>query len=155
MIVTFCGHSTYIKRSSDEDTLLAFLENRIGDTPVEFFLGGYGGFDHFAYGCAKRFQQKHPNAKLVFVTPYLQIKKAEQELGKYDLIVYPELERVPPRYAISRRNKWMVERADVVIAYITHRHGGAYTTYCHAKRKKKEIFDLIGKSCEEDQLPSL
>ena len=53
------------------------------------------------------------------------------------MIIYPELDNVPLRFAISKRNKWMVEQADIVIAYITHTYGGAYATYRHAKKEKQ------------------
>lgn len=43
---------------------------------------------------------------------------------------------------ITYRNKYMVEMADYVVAYVSHDWGGAYTTYKHAKRKGKEIFNL-------------
>jgi hypothetical protein len=36
----------------------------------------------------------------------------------------------------------MMEKADYVIAYVSHNWGGAYTTYKYAKRKGKEIFNL-------------
>ena len=61
---------------------------------------------------------------------------------RYDEIIYPEIEHIPPRFGISHRNKWMVEKADSVIAYVEHGWGGAYQTYQHAKRKKKEIWNL-------------
>ena len=53
----------------------------------------------------------------------------------FDEVIYPALENVPPKYAIIRRNKWMVDRADLLIAYITHGWGGAARTYHYAKRK--------------------
>ena len=36
----------------------------------------------------------------------------------------------------------MPENADLVIAYINHSYGGAWQTYQHAKRKKKQIINL-------------
>ena len=36
----------------------------------------------------------------------------------------------------------MVKKADYVVAYVSHRWGGAYTTYKYAQRKGKEIFNL-------------
>ena len=36
----------------------------------------------------------------------------------------------------------LVEAADLVIAYITHEWGGAYQSYTHARKKRKEIFNL-------------
>ncbi len=87
--------------------------------------------------------------KLVFVTPYItlayQKKHLESKKGLYDAIVYAELEKVPPKFAISHRNKWMVERSDLVIACIDHAWGGAYQTYLHAKRRGKNIFNIFSK----------
>ncbi len=56
--------------------------------------------------------------------------------------IYPALEDVPPKYAILRRNEWMVERADLVIGYITHNFGGAARTWKYAKRKGIPLVNL-------------
>ncbi|MEG1529959.1 MAG: hypothetical protein RR405_06335, partial [Clostridia bacterium] len=53
----------------------------------------------------------------------------------YDEIIYPELEEVPYKFAISKRNEWMVDNADLVIAFVNHHFGGAYSTLQYAKRK--------------------
>lgn len=143
MIVAFCGHSTYVSNSEDEKKMLQILEQRIGNKPTEFFLGEYGNFDHFAYICAKKYKEKHPCVKLIFITPYLTEKSSSiWKKDRFDLVIYPELEHVPPRYAISHRNRWIVEQADIIIAYITHEYGGAYAMYRYAKRKEKEIYNL-------------
>lgn len=84
--------------------------------------------------------------KLVFVTPYIteeyQKRHLENLSDKYDGIIYPGLEKIPYKFAISARNKWMVEQADVVIFYIDHTWGGAYSAYIHAKRKGKQIINF-------------
>ena len=121
----------------------------IGDDHAELYLGGYGSFDAFARRCGKKYQETHPNTKLVFITPYITIdyqkNHLEYEKNLYDDIIYPELEKVPLKFAISYRNRWTVEKADCVIAYITHDFGGAYQTYKHAKKKQKQIFNISGK----------
>ncbi|OUO11917.1 hypothetical protein B5F94_12975 [Flavonifractor sp. An4] len=61
------------------------------------------------------------------------------EAHNYDSTVYPPLENVPRRFSISHRNRWMVESADVVVAYVLHDWGGAATTLRCAKQKKKQI----------------
>ena len=58
------------------------------------------------------------------------------------------MESVPPRFAISKRNQWMVEAADIVVAYVLHNWGGAAMTLQHAKRKKKEI--ILYENTEND-----
>ena len=114
----------------------------MGDRPAELFWGGYGSFDAFALKCGKKYQKTHPNTKVIFVTPYIS---ASCQKEMYDDIIYPALEKVPPKFAISHRNKWMVEQADYVIAYIDHSWGGAYQTYRHAKRKNKPLLNLTEK----------
>lgn len=139
MIVAFCGHADYVRRADDEKIILALLENTVGNAPVEFFLGGYGRFDDLAYHCAKKFKNDHPNANLVWITPYISTKHREND---FDLILFPPIEHCPPQHAISHRNRWIAGQADVVIAYVTHEYGGAYRMYRHAKRKGKEIHNI-------------
>ena len=146
MVVTFCGHAQFVKSEDCEWQILNFLEEQVGDRFADRYLGGYGGFDDFAYEWCKKYKEKHPNISLVFVTPYLtaeyQKNQLEHQKTRYDSILYPEIEGKPKRYAIAYRNKYMVEKADCVIAYVSHGWGGAYTTYKYAKSKGKLIFNL-------------
>ena len=146
MIVTFCGHADFLKTEKYEQIMLNLLEKVVGDRPAEMYLGGYGGFDDFAYDCCKKYKQTHPGISLVFITPYLteayQKDHLQNQEKRFDYILYPEIENRLPKYAIVYRNKYMVEKADVVIAYVLHDFGGAYATYTYAKRKGKEIFNL-------------
>ena len=142
MVIVFCGHSDYIQNTNDGANILQILEVETGDVPCEIFLGGYGNFDNFALHCAKKFKQTHSNAKLILITPYLENSKMTCDKANFDSIIYPNLEHVPPRYAISHRNKWMIEQADIVICYVSHQYGGAYAMYADAKRKGKRIYNL-------------
>lgn len=64
---------------------------------------------------------------------YLPTKETQ-----YKNTLYPEgLESVPLRFAISHRNKWMVEKSDYVIAYVNWNFGGAAQFYEMAKKKVK------------------
>ena len=140
MIIAFCGHSRYESALEDEKKILEILEKRVGDASVEIFLGEYGDFDKFAYDCAKKFKNNHTGVKLVFITPYITVAKHKKD--RFDLIIYPELEKIPFQYAILHRNKWMVDKSDIIIAYVTHKYGGAYTMYRYAKQKNKELYNL-------------
>jgi hypothetical protein len=64
---------------------------------------------------------------------------------RYDAIIYPEIEDKPPKFAITYRNRWMIEQSDLVVFGITHDFGGAYHAYRYAKRKKKQLFNVTGK----------
>ncbi len=146
MIVTFCGHAQFPKSKEYEQKILEFLEEKVGDEPADMYLGGYGGFDSFAYECCRKYKESHPEISIVLVTPYLDASYQRNHLKyqetRYDFILYPEIENKPKRYAIAYRNKYMVEKADYVVAYVVRDWGGAYTTCKYAKRRGKEIFNL-------------
>ena len=150
MIITFCGHSHYTESKEDELKILSVLENKVGDNYAELFLGGYGAFDDFARRCGVKYKEKHPNIKLIFITPYItpdyQKNHLQYKKDLYDEILYPELENVPLRFAISHRNKWMVNKADIVIANVNNSCGGAYQTYKYAKNTGKETINISGVS---------
>lgn len=145
MTVTFCGHSDFHGTDRMEKKILDYLEEKVGNERAYMYLGGYGGFDSFAYNCCKKYKMTHTNVSLVFVSPYLIIDCGKNNLRlkeEYDLIIYPEIEEKPRKYAITYRNKYMIEKSDCVVAYVERSFGGAYSTYKHAKRMGKEIFNL-------------
>ena len=143
MIISFCGHSTYIEKESHQTQVLQILESEIDNREVEFFLGEYGCFDSFAYKCAKIYQKNHVNAKLIYITPYIKSKKdILDQASRFDEIIYPTLETVPKKYAISHRNRWIVDKSNIIIAYVEHDFGGAYKMYKYAQNQNKKIYNL-------------
>lgn len=99
-----------------------------------FYLGGYEAFDSLAASVLRSQKKRHPEIELVLVLAYLYTGR---NTSSYDSTMYPPLETVPRRFAMSHRNRWMVESADVVVAYVLHDWGGAATTLRFAKQKKK------------------
>ncbi len=146
MTITFCGHSNFHGNAEYEQKIISILEKNVGNSPADIYLGGYGNFDAFAYSCCKKYKQTHPKISLVFTTPYItpqyQKNHLEYEKTRYDSIVYPEIEDKPPKFAITYRNRYMVDSADLVIAYITHNTGGAYATYHYAEKRGKSIINI-------------
>lgn len=60
----------------------------------------------------------------------------------YDSIIYPPIENTPPKFAIIKRNEWMVNKSDLIIAYVNRSYGGAYKSFAYAEKKKKTIINL-------------
>ena len=57
--------------------------------------------------------------------------------------LYPDgLELVPKRFAITHRNRWMVEHSEFIIAYVNRSYGGAAQTLSYAERKKLNIVKI-------------
>lgn len=136
MIVTFCGHSKISQNEKVEKWLYDITQKLIGQGATTFYLGGYGEFDSLAASVLRQQKKLYPQIELVLVLAYLNTRK---ETSGYDRSVYPPLETVPRRFAISHRNRWMVEAADVVVSYVLHDWGGASTTLRFAIKKRKKI----------------
>ena len=60
----------------------------------------------------------------------------------YDGTLYPPLENIPKQYAISHRNKWMVDQSSVIVVYVDHNWGGAAKTLEHAVKKGLRIINI-------------
>ena len=141
MIVSFFGHAELCSESIDKEKVVSFLEKEIGGKDVDFYLGNYGDFDKIAHGLAKEYQQRNSNAKLVFVTPYLNSVRHNDFAKKCDESIYPPLEKTPLRFAIVERNKWVVQQSDMIIFYYK-RVGYTKKIYYYALLKKKKVFNL-------------
>ena len=149
MTVTFFGHRQIQGAEDLKGELKRSIEDLIGkgEENITFLCGGYGAFDGLCASLLRELKKKHLHLEMVFVTPYIseaQQKKLQflLESREYDSIVYPPLEKVPPRLAILKRNEWMVESADVIIAYVNCNYGGAYKAVSYAMRKKKRVINL-------------
>lgn len=121
------------------------LIDEINKNPTcKFYLGGYGDFDGLCLRMLKDLKTDFPEIELIFITPYLDKNYSKLEFAKnhYDGVIFPPLESVPRKFAILKRNEWMVEQADLVIAYVKYSWGGAAKTLEYSKRKKKRIINI-------------
>lgn len=146
MIISFFGHSSYVYTIEDENRLLKMIEEVANGQSVDFHLGGYGDFDVLAKHCANQYKQKHIGSKLVFVTPYINEwldSRKEYIRENYDETIYPELENVPLRYAISKRNEWIIRQSDYIFMFVKTHFGGAYKALIYAEKHKKKYANVF------------
>ena len=136
MTVTFCGHSKLNRPDSFSKWLDVILPSLIEGGVTTFYLGGYGDFDALAASAVRKQKETYPHIELTLVLAYLD---REIDASRYDSTTYPPLEKVPRRYAILRRNEWMVSVSDVVISGVLHSWGGAARTLEFAQRKNKVV----------------
>ena len=148
MIIAFAGHSVVPSTEKVRQTVEEKIRSSmIGGQAVTCYLGGYGSFDEICARACKELKKEFTGIETVYVTPYIgpsaEARIAEmQNCGLYDAVVYPPIENVPLRFAISKRNEWMMANADLIIAYVSHSYGGAYKSLQAAKRKKKKIINI-------------
>lgn len=144
MAVTCCffGHKDTPPGISDK--LEEVLEKLIVEEGVDAFLvGNQGGFDAAVLHTLRRLKGVYPHITYNVVLAYMPGRKEEWSPNDPMETLLPEgLESVHPRYAISWRNKWMIQEAEVVVTYITHSWGGAAQFAELAERKKKRVINL-------------
>lgn len=138
-VCTFFGHRDCpdtIKPRLRE-VLVDLITNEGVDT---FYVGNQGRFDAIVRAALRELQAEYPHVRYAVVLAYLGKK---EDGGDYTDTIFPEgIENVPPRYAIARRNEWMLKQADCVVTYVTHSFGGAAAYASKARAAKKHVFDL-------------
>ena len=120
------------------EAILALVADRGVDL---FYVGHQGKFDAIVRRVLCELQQELPQLRYAVVLAYPP--GMSNALEDYSDTMLPEgIETVHPRYAISRRNDWMLQRSDYVITYITHSWGGAAQYAKKALRLKKTVIPL-------------
>ncbi|MDO4200367.1 MAG: SLOG family protein [Clostridia bacterium] len=147
-ICTFAGH----REIYDIDSIKAKLKNEIinlieNHGVTTFYNGGKGKFDWLCAECVKELKSDYPFIKSYLILAYIPTDKNKSDINRYDDFddtIYPNLETIPPKYAIIKRNKWMIDRADFLITYIHNEWGGAYKTLVYARKHKNIVVLPIG-----------
>ena len=138
MICTFFGHkdTPHEVKAKIRETIIRLIEEK---NVTEFYVGNHGNFDKMVLSVLKELHNLYPQIRYTIVLAYLTQNTDED----YSRTVYPEgIESVPKRFAIDFRNKWMLQQADIVVAYIRRSIGGAAKFTEMAKKRGKEIIDI-------------
>ena len=138
-ICTFFGHRDAPQEI--KNSLRQILSELIERQGVDrFYVGNQGNFDTMARGLLAEFEQTH-GIRYEVVLAYLPKKTDAPDDAEHTVL--PEgIETVPPRFAIDCRNKWMVNRSDIVVTYVTRPFGGAAKFREMAVKKKKTVIDV-------------
>lgn len=139
---TFFGHR--ILNKDIKDLLTRQIDNLIAEYGVNvFYVGNNGQFDYLVAEVLRKLKSRNPQISYSIVLAYLPEREKEHNQLSYTETIYPEgLEDTPPRFAISKRNKWMVMQSDYVIAYVEHSFGGAAQFTEYARKKHKTVINL-------------
>ena len=142
-VCTFFGHAdtpTNIKKEIQKLIEDLILQNGVNT----FYVGTNGNFDRMVQSVLIDLKKQYPNLECYTVLAYIPGIKPEFDVAYEKLeTLYPDgLEKVPKRFAIDWRNKWMVQQSDYVISYVRHSFGGAAKYMELAKRKKKIVYNL-------------
>ena len=134
---TFFGHRECC--NLDSVRLCQTIDELIACGVDTFYVGSQGQFDSTVYSHLKQLRKKHPHIRVCVVLAYLPSEKHPP--SDTEDTMYPEIEG-HPKFAIERRNRWMIEQSEYCVCCINHSWGGAYKFARTALRHGKKIINL-------------
>lgn len=137
---TFFGHRDCPEtiKPKIREAVIDLIENH-GVTM--FYVGHQGNFDRLVRSVLKEVTTAYPEVGYAVVLAYMPSTKKRAD-DSSDTLLPDGIEKVPKRFAIPWRNKWMIEHADYVVTYVTRLFGGAAQFSALAKSKGKIICDI-------------
>ena len=146
--VVLFGHRDFEGHQILDEYLSPVLKELIRTKPfTEIYIGHNGEFDVYAATVIKRLgssigKEKH---ELICVLPYPN-RNTEYYEKYYDSVMIPDcVGKTHPKGAITKRNRFMIEQADLLICYVERNEGGAYAALKYAKKLKKRVINFADK----------
>ena len=138
---TFFGHRNVMTDIENvlQSTIIDLIENHGVD---RFYVGNQGNFDSIVRKTLEKLAMQYSFQYAVVLAYMPKETSASDDLSSNTLL--PDgIEFVPRRFAISWRNKWMIEQSDYVVTFITTSIGSGAAQFKElAERKKKTVINL-------------
>ena len=139
MICTFFGHKDTTENIKEKikNTIIQLIEK---DGIKNFYVGNNGNFDLFVQQILNELIRKYTNLEYYIVLS--RIDETAISLNQKATIFPERLENIPPRFAISKRNEWMISKSSFAVCYANHKFSNAFTWIEKAKKKGLEVINL-------------
>jgi hypothetical protein len=161
--VCFTGHRVLAKADASSlaqlDELLALL---YAQGYRDFLCGGALGFDLYAAERVVALRKKYPDVRLIFCLPCAdqsdRWKRAD--CSRYERLLYlsDETRVLSPRYfdgCMQARNRYMVDRSYLCIAYMVRLKGGTLSTVRYAISEDVPVINIAVPGAVEEYVYSL
>ncbi len=146
LTVSFFGHRDLYDTRKIDSFLPPIIDDLLRNNYyVSFLIGRNGDFDIYTASLLKALQRPFgkERSELTLVLPYA-VKDLEYYADYYDNVIIPdELHGAHPKAAITLKNRWMVERSDLVIVNVERENGGAYTAMKYAEKMQKRVINIV------------
>ncbi len=140
MTVAFFGHRDTLQGT--EKKLQEILISLIEDGARVFYVGNEGNFDRMVQRELAFLSKQYSNILCHIVLAYLPTQKSSETFSLET--IYPEgLEKVPQKFAICKRNDWILSRVDTVVTHVLYPMGNSYELKLNAERKGKKVINIV------------
>lgn len=138
MICTFIGHrnAPFSVKESLKAEIVALIEHGTS----HFYVGNNGNFDYLAQSVMIELANEFSHIKFDIVLSYIDEKSLVE---RNDLTVFPEeLAGVPKKFAICKRNAYLLKKSDIIISYVRDTTSNSYKFIEKALKKGCKIINL-------------
>ena len=136
----FFGHREVTHNIREK--LKATIEKLITeDNVTEYYVGHQGQFDNMVYSALKELKGKYPQIRYTVVLAYMPDEHIREVYGE-DTLFPDGMESVPKKFAINKRNDWMISHSDVAVCYVWKITGGAAKFREKAEKNGLRVVDV-------------
>lgn len=140
MTCVFFGHSMISNdiRASLKSKIIELFQNGVH----KFYVGNNGQFDYLVQIVLEETSVLFNDLKYEIVLSRLGEKAIG---GNQEATVFPEeLACVLPKFAISKRNDWLIKKANIVVCYVTAKLTNSYKWVEKAQKRNLTVFNISG-----------
>lgn len=148
--VSFFGHryiyDTFLVEKKLERVITKLLSK---NNYVEFLVGRNGEFDQIVSSVIRRCKNevRNDNSAHILILPYVTAEFKNNEVSFFNY--YDEIDICPDslekhfKEAHQARNRYMVNKSDLVVFFVKDSKGGAYQTLRYTKKISKRYINLF------------
>lgn len=138
---SFFGHRDY---NGDKDKLIDTVRKLIVCRNVdEFYVGNQGSFDFAVLQALRQLQKEFFHIRYSVVLAYHPSVNRYSDAVRSEETLFPEeMDKIPLRFAIAKRNEWMISKSDYAVVFVKHPIGGAAKYKELAEKKGLEVINL-------------
>ena len=139
MVCTFFGHRD-APDSIKEAVLDKIVSLMLQENVKTFYVGNNGNFDFLVQSLLFELKKEYKDINYSIVLSRVDEKvKTEQQL---ETLFPEELDKTPSRYAISKRNDWLIKNSQFLITYTKRKFSNCYKLIETASKRGLKIINI-------------
>ena len=142
-VCSFFGHRFVLEKEEVKEQLKSLAQRLIKEEDVDiFYLGEQGDFEIIAAEVLNELKPTYPFIQRIEVICFAEQLQRNGKIKSDGFEYLDELDRCKRKARIIKRNQWVIDNSDILVFYVNTPYGGAYQSYCYAKKKNKDMINL-------------
>lgn len=141
---TFFGHKDYCATDGNSKLKKILIDLIEKDRTDTFYVGNQGNFDIAVLKMLQELQNTYKHIRYFVVLAYHPTERDFADFIQPENTLFPEeLEKIHPKFAISKRNEWMISKADYAVVFVRFITGGAAKYKTLSEKKGLKVFNIF------------